>query len=124
MPSAVVEEAQPETSPLHSHFEWDDGEAASNYRLWQARQLIRLNVTVMEPEHRSYKVRSYVSLTADRVGAGGYRLVTDVLANTDMRKCLVRDALADLRVFRTKYGKLSELARVFTAVDDLERETA
>lgn len=38
---AVLREAEDPASPLHSEFEWDDGEAARLYRLNQARTLIK-----------------------------------------------------------------------------------
>jgi hypothetical protein len=47
----VVDEARDETSVLHTHFTWDDSEAADAYRLIEARQLIRhvkLEVIVRE----------------------------------------------------------------------------
>ena len=40
-PDLVVQAAQYEQSPIHSIFEWDDGKAAHQHRLWQARRLIR-----------------------------------------------------------------------------------
>lgn len=39
--TAVVSEAKKKTSPLHPEFEWDDSKAGEEYRLIQARQLIR-----------------------------------------------------------------------------------
>jgi len=45
----VVEEAKAARNPLHPIFEWDDSEAGKQYRLWQARQLIR-NVTVVRSD--------------------------------------------------------------------------
>jgi hypothetical protein len=50
-PSDVLADARNPTSPLHSHFEWDDGLAAERYRLSQARSLIRsvkIHVTVRD----------------------------------------------------------------------------
>ncbi|HUD75319.1 MAG TPA: hypothetical protein VMQ76_09630, partial [Terracidiphilus sp.] len=44
LPEKVVEAARPVSSPLHSWFEWNDNKAAENYRIWQARQLIRVTV--------------------------------------------------------------------------------
>lgn len=52
-PDDVVADARDESSPLHSHFEWDDGIAADEYRREQARVLIRsvrLEVTEVSPE--------------------------------------------------------------------------
>jgi len=40
--SELVEAARPEDSPAHGGFEWDDGAAAEQYRLQQARQWIRI----------------------------------------------------------------------------------
>ena len=40
-PAAVVDAARDPTSPLHASFEWDNTEAAHQYRLDQARTLIR-----------------------------------------------------------------------------------
>jgi len=48
-PDAVVADAADITSPLHDFFEWDDTAAAQQYRLGQARLLIRrvkIQVTV------------------------------------------------------------------------------
>lgn len=45
-PERVVEDARAEDSPLHSHFVWDDAEAARKHRLDQARALIRIRVEV------------------------------------------------------------------------------
>jgi hypothetical protein len=40
-PIAVIEAAREPDSPLHGYFEWDDSKAAEQYRLDQARCLIR-----------------------------------------------------------------------------------
>lgn len=40
-PSAIVKEAKKKSSTLHALFEWDDTAAAREYRLGQARNLIR-----------------------------------------------------------------------------------
>lgn len=40
-PTAVVEAAKPQRSPLHRYFTWDDRQAAASYREDQARNLIQ-----------------------------------------------------------------------------------
>jgi hypothetical protein len=40
-PESFLEAATPEDSPLHLMFEWDDGKAAREHRLHQARQIVR-----------------------------------------------------------------------------------
>jgi len=119
-PNAVVEAARPESSPLHSRFEWNDGKAAEEYRIWQARQLIRVTVEVMDRTGESFDV--FVSLSPDRQReSGGYRVLTDVLSDTDMRAQLLKDALAELELFREKYRQLKELAAVFSAIKKVRK---
>ena len=72
-PEDVVEQARSPKSVLHGLFQWDDSEAAREYRLWQARELIRVSV-VMLPEAGGEPTRAFVSLMDDRTKeAGGYR---------------------------------------------------
>lgn len=47
--SVVVEESRPSAAPLHHEFDWDDPHAASQFRLIQARTLIR-DVVFVEPQ--------------------------------------------------------------------------
>jgi hypothetical protein len=122
LPSDIVEAARPKSSPLHSRFEWDDGEAAEQYRLWQARQLIRVLVTVEKNGSKSYRVRLYTSLGTDRKSGGGYRLLRVVLRSKRLRGELLKDALRDMRVFEEKYRGLKELSDVFEAMHDVAGE--
>ena len=41
VPAVVVDAASKPRNPLHKEFEWDDGEAAIQYRLEQARKMLR-----------------------------------------------------------------------------------
>ena len=43
-PEDVVEAARPANSPLHTRFTWDDSAAAHQFRLEQARTLIRTTI--------------------------------------------------------------------------------
>lgn len=120
-PETVVEEARKASSPLHSRFTWDDSEAAHNYRIWQARQLIRVVVEVLPGTKESMNV--FVSLTPDREReSGGYRVLTEVLSNSQTREILLRDALEELELFRDKYKKLKELAEIFAAIKKVRKK--
>jgi hypothetical protein len=120
-PEDVVAAARPRGSLLHGQFEWDDARAADEYRLWQARQLIRVAVTVLPQTDRP--IRAYVSLRTDRtVAGGGYRSLCDVLSDGQLREQLLAEALDDLETFRTKYGRLRELAPVFAAARRVKRK--
>ncbi len=114
-PESVVEAARSNTSPLHSRFQWDNSIAAHEFRLWQARQLIRVTVEVLEATGEKFDV--FVSLSPDRQReSGGYRVMVDVLSDKGMRDQLLKDALDDLILFKEKYAKLKELASVFAAI--------
>ena len=118
-PARVVEYARNPDTALHTRFEWDNGEAAEKYRLWQARQVIRLELTITPLSEESPKeIRAFVSLQADR-GSGGYRTILDVLSNDDLRDQLLEEARRDMRIFRKKYNTLNELASVFSAMEEV-----
>lgn len=120
--SDVVMEAANAASPLHKYFEWDDGAAADLYRLQQARQLIRVVVHMQQYEEQSYRVRTFVSLTEDRVQeGGGYRVMTSVLSSAPERARLLHQALRELNNFKMKYQELSELVGIFRAIDRASR---
>jgi hypothetical protein len=122
--SAVVEAARDEDSPLHDTFTWDDSEAASRWRLHQARTLIRASVSYEKVGGDATIVsRVFVSLTPDRAeDGGGYRLATTVLSDADQRRQLLADALRELKRIQEKFKHLTELAAVFAALDDVVRE--
>lgn len=112
-PEDVVREAEPEKSPLHSQFTWDDTEAGRKYRLLEARQLISAVVKYIRLNGKPTPIRVFVSLSPDRAHSGGYREMADVLRSEDMRRVMLADALDELRVFQEKYSHLKELASVF-----------
>lgn len=110
-PSDVVEFAKDEGTKLHTHFNWDDSSAAHHYRLWQARQIIKVNVTMMDVgEKEPIMVKTYVSLTPDR-GVNGYRALTDVMSHEDLRFQLMMDAKRELKAFHEKYKALNILEK-------------
>lgn len=118
-PEDVVEFAKDEETALHSRFQWDDDKAAQEYRLWQAREIIRVSVILLP--NTSEPVRAFVSLKADRSkDAGGYRTIQNVMTDTEMREQLLEQALDDLEYFTRKYQQLKELAPVFDAITNIK----
>ena len=92
-PADVVEAARDPESPLHSHFEWDDTEAAEKWREEQARQLIR-NVRIEVGTSSPVLVRAFVSLPVDRQNGAGYRRFEDVIDNDFLCRQLAADIQA------------------------------
>ena len=121
-PRAVVEEARPEGSKLHNVFEWDDEKAAEQYRLTQASTLIRC--IVVKPEEKDIKepVRMFVNCNPTDDGqkkTGSYINFRSAFEDPESRAVILSNAKHELRVFRSKYQRLKELAKVFDAIDEL-----
>jgi hypothetical protein len=58
----VEKAARPKNSPLHDYFEWDDNEAAYQYRLQQARGvIIAVTVTIVKTDGEEIRKRIYAS---------------------------------------------------------------
>lgn len=118
----VVEFARDETTALHGEFEWDDSEAAHQYRLDQARRIIRVNVQILPVGGRDIVVPVYVSLVQDRNQAGGgYRRLVDVMSDEELRAQLLQQAMKDFERVGLRYRALQELAPVFEALERVSR---
>ena len=119
-PESVVEAARAKSSPLHRHFEWSDTKAAHEYRLDQARRLIRVHVEMLPGASSPSPI--FVSLKRDRdEERGGYRRMVTVLSDAEMRQELLDAAHQEMVYFRGKYGMLKELAGVIDAMAKVEK---
>lgn len=115
----VVEFAKDPATALHSRFQWDDGEAARQYRLHQARNVIvRCRVAVVG-DAEATPIRAYVSLRSERtVEGGGYRTIGDVMGHAERREELLRQCLAEYEALGRKYRILeAEIAPIYRAVE-------
>lgn len=112
VPEKVVEEAADEASPLHSYFDWDDSEAARQWRMMQARALIR-KIEVIYPDDRSESaVPKYVSLRSDRKKpGGGYRETGSVLSSRKLLGELEETAKKDIEGVLRRYEMLKNLCK-------------
>ena len=113
-PKKVVEFAKDKKTALHKKFTWDDTKAAYEYRLYQARELIRVSVTVLDGGDT--RVRAFVSLNQDRHGRGGYRSIRDVLSSEELRLMMVNEILEEYQRIEGKYNKYAELEPIYKAV--------
>jgi len=89
-PADVVEAALNPKSPLHGCFEWDDDKAAKQYRLEQARKLIR-EVRVEYADQLSAPVFVHVET------AGGYLPVQAVVENESHLQSAIRELKRQIR---------------------------
>lgn len=119
-PGAVIRFAENPATALHEKFEWDNTKCGQEYRLWQARELIRVYVVVLKKD--APPVRAYVSLQRDRVKpGGGYRAIANVMRSPTLRDELLREALAELNRWRAKYANLKALEPIFAAMQSVEK---
>ena len=117
-PRAVVEAARPADSPIHAHFEWDDGVAAERYRQDQAGHMLRCLI-VRLPEHEAKPMRAYVNvaIAQDR----SYVTTQDAMGDPELRAQVLAAAMRELVSFHSRYKELRELAEVFAAIDGLSQ---
>ena len=113
--SELVEENRPEDAPLHNAFEWDDTAAAENWREHQARHIIASIVVV---EEKREPVRAFFNIQrADPQ----YRHIDTIMKSADDTEMLLKKALAELMAFQRKYAALEELAKVFLAIEEVQK---
>ncbi len=107
----VIAAATPEGHALHPAFEWDDGKAAGEWRLVQARELIRSIAVVIDEEPPR---RVYVHVPSP-VHQGRYERTEIVVEHVDMFLAAIAEALADLAAAQTR---LSDLRRYTAGRED------
>lgn len=124
----IVKAATPKRNPLHPEFEWDDATAGHEYRLTQARAIVRHLVEVRKDTKTSRPQRIFeVVRVPQKVDSEGkrqrvksvYRTVEDIMADPDMRSELLGRALRELISIRNRYRDLQELAVVLRAIDEV-----
>ena len=110
MPEEIVSVASHPDHPLHAEFLWDDEKAGHQYRLMQARQLIRLVEIVVPDSDNEKPVPKYVSLASDRKRkGGGYRETRDVVKSKRMLAELEETCKRDVDGVLARYEILKEL---------------
>jgi hypothetical protein len=115
--SAVAWARENPDSRLHAQLEWNDAVGAERYRVWQVRALISVHVVDADGGRR------FVSLSIDRRhdGSNGYRELSDVVGQPNLREIMLKDALADLERMQERYKKLSELEPVWQQAEAVRK---
>lgn len=114
-PEQVVEAAQDLDSPLHSFFEWDEGAAAHQYRLVQARGLI-----VRVPVITVYKGPSMVNVKivgADGSERRGYVPVERAVNEPDLCAQIMADARRGIAAYRLRLSAFEQARAVLGHLD-------
>lgn len=100
----VVAAAADAASPLHEHFVWDDAEAGHQYRLEQARLLIRtVRVQIVSPKHpdRTMRVRHFTHTTLG--GDRKYVPQSVIVGEPELREHVRQRMLREWRQLKIRY---------------------
>lgn len=129
----VLQHAVKKKSPLHDYFQWDDTQAAHEYRKVQALALIRrIKVEYHVSEEKSVKVRAWHNVQIETVTRhkskseivteteerGAYVSLDEVMNSQNYRNQLLAQCKIDIGAFRRKYSALAEVASIIAAMDD------
>ena len=117
-PRDVVDFARNEDTALHKRFEWDDSRAAEQYRLVQAREIIRFTVEVYDENPEP--IHCYVSFSDERRKGDSYRLLTEVMSDADHRQKLLDQAEREMDAWIQRYRQFSEFRPVFKAMESVK----
>lgn len=121
----VLDEAKKRYSPLHAYFTWDNDEAAGQWRLHQARNLIRsIEIEVVDPKTGKGEVgRAFVNVIQkiDHEPERVYVEVGVALKNPDLREQVLENALNEIETWKERYSQFTELAKIFKAVELTKR---
>ena len=113
----LLEVSRPVDAPLYGEFTWDDADAAELWREQEARHII--NCLVIKTDSNALPVRGFFNIERTN---GEYLSVITILKSEDTRKSLLDSAMTELQAFQNKYNSISELTKVFTAIDETKRD--
>ena len=136
-PPDVVESARSERSPLHNIFEWDDGKAASNFRLNQGRKLIKVVfIEAVESIPLDKPVSAFVNVRViERVetpkgeppktrSVQFYDSTVNAMQDTEKREYVLSKAMRELETWRDRYEAYEEFSQVFAAIGTTKKKLA
>lgn len=116
----LLKDAEPEESPLHELFEWDDAVAGHKYRLSQATNIIVNLAVEVEKEQKPRKIRAYYNVS-DSERKGRFINAETAFSNPDTRDIVLKRAYKEMQSFMQKYENLTEFAPVFKAIEDIRQ---
>lgn len=118
-PDEVVKAAESSRSPLHKIFEWDNGRAGHEFRLEQARRLIRhIRVTITYPNQKPKEVRVFFNLKDGE----GYRRIVEIEKEEDLRTRMLTLAAGEVASARSKLAELKGMGEVSSLLAKAESE--
>lgn len=115
----VVEAARDEESPLHGYFVWDDDVAAYQYRLDQARALIRNVRVTMRVSRRTVSAIAYIRDPSQDGNSPGYRSTREVAKDPEASREALAFAFGAAAAHLRRARELASLFKADQAFDEL-----
>lgn len=119
-PEFVVEEAKSNNSPLHNYFDWDSKSASQKWRLFQARNLINHIVVIVKYDNKKSEQKAFFSINKnpdEEEKNKVYVTFERALSEPDLRKQVLKQAIAEAIYWEDKYKEYQELDKVFRAIE-------
>ena len=109
---AIVYSASSKSSPIHNEFIWDDSEAAHQYRLAQARKLVKyVKEPYVRPTGEQSRVRYFHAIPQDD-NRTVYTPLNEVIEDPIATAILLRQAEREWRTLWGRYQHLSEFVAI------------
>lgn len=117
LPADVVEAARDPDSPLHSHFTWDDSEAAAKQRLHEARSLIRKVQVEVTYRDLPITVCRYVRDPEAEAKQAGYRNIAAIKSDEELARAVLVD---EMKRVANAVSRAKRLASVLGVESDID----
>lgn len=123
LPRDVVDAARPKRNPIHPCFEWNDAAAADEFRLWQARKLIK-DVRIVEDSGDERPAFVHVRLVQEENGGNFYQRAETLRERPTEYLAALDEARRKLASAQASFEELRRLARGAKSETDVEKLSA
>lgn len=111
-PQELVSLAKDHNSPIHKYFEWDDKKAAKDYRLYQARRLIKSIIIEIDGSD----VPAYHNIRLLDSDEPSYMDTLNCMHSPDIWAQVLNRALMEAKNWAERYKTYKELAPIVGAI--------
>lgn len=130
-PELVEREARKQSSPLHDCFEWDDKKAGHQFRIGQARRLIRSVTIITRTETRVIETPVYTRNPEADSNQQGYTSIPRLMSDEEAARHAIVEAFKRAASALSAAQDLAEVlnmsdqvGNVIAEINDLKRKAA
>lgn len=109
-PSVLIDESREPGAPLHDRFEWNDEKAGEQFRLVQARTMIRVGRIIVEGEPERVVHIPRIQ-KGEGCGEGEYKPISVVVGDYDDFTLAMKEAMVKLSSARRAVTELEAAAK-------------